>query len=117
MLLAAALVNGATFCTFTYLTPLISNVSGFSEDWVPAMPALYGLVSFAGVTIGGRLFDPRPMRVAHADPPRRDPLRSHVASDRACDWKAGWATATASAPAPARAGVEPGDVAAGRLHG
>jgi DHA1 family chloramphenicol resistance protein-like MFS transporter len=63
VLLLAALVNAATFCTFTYLTPLITNVSGFSEGWVPAMLALFGLGSFAGVTIGGRLSDTRPMRV------------------------------------------------------
>ncbi|HUR08202.1 MAG TPA: Cmx/CmrA family chloramphenicol efflux MFS transporter [Nonomuraea sp.] len=63
VLVLAALVNAATFCTFTYLTPLIINVSGFSDGWVPAMLALFGLGSFAGVTIGGRLSDTRPMRV------------------------------------------------------
>ncbi|MEU0484426.1 Cmx/CmrA family chloramphenicol efflux MFS transporter [Streptosporangium sp. NPDC006013] len=63
VLVLAALVNAATFCTFTYLTPLVINVSGFSERWVPAMLALFGLGSFAGVTIGGRLSDTRPMRV------------------------------------------------------
>ncbi|WP_067170682.1 Cmx/CmrA family chloramphenicol efflux MFS transporter [Microtetraspora niveoalba] len=63
VLLLAALVNAATFCTFTYLTPLITHVSGFSEHWVPAMLALFGLGSFAGVTVGGRLSDTRPMRV------------------------------------------------------
>lgn len=63
VLLLAALVNAATFCTFTYLTPLVVNVSGFSERWVPAVLALFGLGSFAGVTIGGRLSDTRPMRV------------------------------------------------------
>ncbi|MFD0883698.1 Cmx/CmrA family chloramphenicol efflux MFS transporter, partial [Streptosporangium algeriense] len=63
VLLLTALVNAGTFCTFTYLAPLITNVSGFSEVWVPAMLALFGLGSFAGVTIGGRLSDTRPMRV------------------------------------------------------
>ncbi|MFD1542397.1 Cmx/CmrA family chloramphenicol efflux MFS transporter [Nonomuraea guangzhouensis] len=63
VLVLAALVNAATFCTFTYLTPLVTNVSGFSEGWVPALLALFGLGSFAGVTIGGRLSDTRPMRV------------------------------------------------------
>ncbi|MEU0566896.1 Cmx/CmrA family chloramphenicol efflux MFS transporter, partial [Nonomuraea sp. NPDC005983] len=63
VLLLAALVNAATFCTFTYLTPLVTNVSGFSEGWVPALLALFGAGSFAGVTIGGRLSDTRPMRV------------------------------------------------------
>ncbi|WP_424532701.1 hypothetical protein ACOZ38_20475 [Sphaerisporangium viridialbum] len=63
VLLLAALVNAATFCTFTYLTPLVINISGFSERWVPVMLALFGLGSFAVVTIGGRLSDTRPMRV------------------------------------------------------
>ncbi|WP_433519007.1 Cmx/CmrA family chloramphenicol efflux MFS transporter [Nonomuraea sp. CA-143628] len=63
VLALAALVNAATFCTFTYLTPLVTNVSGFSPAWVPAVLALFGLGSFAGVTIGGRLSDTRPTRV------------------------------------------------------
>ncbi|GAB3982538.1 hypothetical protein GCM10029978_086510 [Actinoallomurus acanthiterrae] len=63
VLLLAALVNAATFCTFTYLALVVTAVSGFSEDWVPGTLALFGLGSFAGVTIGGRLSDTRPMRV------------------------------------------------------
>ncbi|MCC5579509.1 MFS transporter [Microtetraspora sp. AC03309] len=63
VLVLAALVNAATFCTFTYLTPLVTDVSGFSEGWVPVTLALFGLGSFAGVTIGGRLSDTRPMLV------------------------------------------------------
>ncbi|WP_283135879.1 Cmx/CmrA family chloramphenicol efflux MFS transporter [Rhizohabitans arisaemae] len=63
VLLLAALVNAATFCTFTYLAPLVVEVGGLSEGWVPAVLALFGLGSFAGVSIGGRLSDARPMRV------------------------------------------------------
>ncbi|MGW0807783.1 Cmx/CmrA family chloramphenicol efflux MFS transporter [Nonomuraea sp. NPDC002799] len=63
VLVPAALVNAATFCSFTYLAPLVTSVSGFSDGWVPAMLALFGLGSFAGVTIGGRMSDTRPMRV------------------------------------------------------
>ncbi|MFG2497211.1 Cmx/CmrA family chloramphenicol efflux MFS transporter [Streptomyces sp. NPDC048441] len=59
-LLLGALVNGATFCTFTYLAPLITNVSGFSESWVPALLALFGVGSFVGVTAAGRFADARP---------------------------------------------------------
>ncbi|MEV5944136.1 Cmx/CmrA family chloramphenicol efflux MFS transporter [Streptomyces sp. NPDC051994] len=58
-----ALVNAATFCTFTYLAPVVTNIIGFSESWVPAVLALFGLGSFAGVTIGGRMSDARPMRL------------------------------------------------------
>ncbi|MFI0774291.1 Cmx/CmrA family chloramphenicol efflux MFS transporter [Streptomyces sp. NPDC021212] len=57
------LVNAATFCTFTYLTPLITNVSGLGDAWVPAVLALFGLGSFAGVTVAGRWSDARPMLV------------------------------------------------------
>ncbi|MGV9327149.1 Cmx/CmrA family chloramphenicol efflux MFS transporter [Streptosporangium sandarakinum] len=58
-----ALVNGATFCAFTYLAPLVTDVGGFGPGWVPVFLALFGLGSFAGVTIGGRVSDERPMRL------------------------------------------------------
>ncbi|GAA3103810.1 Cmx/CmrA family chloramphenicol efflux MFS transporter [Streptomyces rectiviolaceus] len=60
-LLIGALVNGATFCTFTYLSPVATNVAGFSESWVPALLALFGVGSFAGVTVAGRFADARPV--------------------------------------------------------
>ncbi|MER5424284.1 Cmx/CmrA family chloramphenicol efflux MFS transporter [Streptosporangium roseum] len=60
-LLLGALVNGATFCTFTYLAPLVTDVTGFGSGWVPTMLALFGLGSFVGVTAGGRMADTRPM--------------------------------------------------------
>ncbi|WP_020669851.1 Cmx/CmrA family chloramphenicol efflux MFS transporter [Amycolatopsis nigrescens] len=60
-LLLGALVNGATFCTFTYLAPLLTGVTGLGEGWMPAMLALFGLGSFAGVTAGGRIADVRPV--------------------------------------------------------
>ncbi|WP_326641260.1 MFS transporter [Streptosporangium sp. NBC_01755] len=60
-LLLGALVNGATFCTFTYLAPLVTGVTGIESTWVPAILALFGLGSFLGVTIGGRMADVRPI--------------------------------------------------------
>ncbi|MEU4994922.1 Cmx/CmrA family chloramphenicol efflux MFS transporter [Streptomyces sp. NPDC021622] len=60
-LLLAALVNGATFCTFTYLAPLVTNVTGFEESWVPVLLALFGVGSFVGVTLAGRFADVRPV--------------------------------------------------------
>lgn len=60
-LLLGALVNGATFCTFTYLSPVITDVTGFSESWVPALLALFGAGSFIGVTVAGRFADARPV--------------------------------------------------------
>ncbi|MFF0312269.1 Cmx/CmrA family chloramphenicol efflux MFS transporter [Streptosporangium sp. NPDC004379] len=59
----AALVNGATFCAFTYLAPLVTDVGGFGPGWVPVFLALFGLGSFAGVTAGGRMSDERPARL------------------------------------------------------
>lgn len=56
-----ALVNGATFCTFTYLGPLATDVGGFADGWVPVLLALFGIGSFAGVTYGGRVADTRPL--------------------------------------------------------
>ncbi|MBO2455354.1 MFS transporter [Actinomadura barringtoniae] len=58
-LLRAALLNGATFCTFTYLASIVTEVAGLAEGWVPVVLALFGLGSFAGVTLGGRLADTR----------------------------------------------------------
>ncbi|MGW1378340.1 Cmx/CmrA family chloramphenicol efflux MFS transporter [Streptomyces sp. NPDC002446] len=62
-LLLGALVNGATFCAFTYLAPLVTGVAGIAAGWVPGVLALFGLGSFAGVTVGGRLADVRPVPV------------------------------------------------------
>ncbi len=61
LLLLGALVNGATFCAFTYLAPLLTGVTGIGAAWMPGMLALFGLGSFAGVTISGRYADRRPV--------------------------------------------------------
>ncbi|MFJ5033448.1 hypothetical protein ACIQB5_36485 [Streptomyces sp. NPDC088560] len=61
-----ALVDGATFCTFTYLAPLTTEVTGLAAGWVPGMPALFGAGAFAGVTSAGRLADRRPLPVLRA---------------------------------------------------
>lgn len=60
-LLLGALVNGATFCSFTYLAPLVTDVTGLGTAWVPAVLALFGLGSFVGVTVSGRVADVRPV--------------------------------------------------------
>ncbi|MEV0125421.1 Cmx/CmrA family chloramphenicol efflux MFS transporter [Streptomyces sp. NPDC050703] len=60
-LLLGALVNGATFCTFTYLAPLVTEVTGLGSGWVPAVLALFGTGSFAGVSLAGRVADARPL--------------------------------------------------------
>ncbi|MFF8659557.1 Cmx/CmrA family chloramphenicol efflux MFS transporter [Streptomyces huasconensis] len=60
-LLLGALVNGATFCTFTYLAPLVTEVTGLGSGWVPVVLALFGIGSFVGVGLGGRVADARPV--------------------------------------------------------
>ncbi|MEU4468982.1 Cmx/CmrA family chloramphenicol efflux MFS transporter [Streptomyces sp. NPDC024017] len=62
-LLLGALVNGATFCTFTYLAPLVTEVTGLGAGWVPGVLALFGAGAFAGVTAAGRFADRRPVPV------------------------------------------------------
>ncbi|MFI9630307.1 Cmx/CmrA family chloramphenicol efflux MFS transporter [Streptomyces sp. NPDC052042] len=59
-LLTSALVQGATFCAFSYVEPLATRVTGLGQGWVPVLLALFGLGSFLGVTVSGRLVDARP---------------------------------------------------------
>ncbi|NUR96620.1 MAG: MFS transporter, partial [Kribbellaceae bacterium] len=63
LLLLGALVNGATFCSFTYLSPVLTEVTGLGAGWVPVMLALFGLGSSAGVTVAGRYADRRDHRL------------------------------------------------------
>jgi len=88
LLLLGALVNGATFCSFTYLAPVLTEVTGLAAGWVPLLLALFGLGSFAGVTTAGRYAD------------RRDNRPVFVAGGILL---AGWCVfaLTASAPVPA----------------
>ncbi|WP_067484817.1 Cmx/CmrA family chloramphenicol efflux MFS transporter [Actinomadura hibisca] len=58
-----ALVQGATFCTFTYLAPLVTEVTGLGEGWVPGMLVLFGAGAMAGIIVGGRIADARPVPV------------------------------------------------------
>ncbi|MFI7451577.1 Cmx/CmrA family chloramphenicol efflux MFS transporter [Nonomuraea sp. NPDC049714] len=60
VLLLGALVNAATFGTFTFLAPIVTEVAGLDPLWVSVALVLFGLGSFAGVTVAGRLSDRRP---------------------------------------------------------
>ncbi|GAB2476164.1 MFS transporter [Promicromonospora xylanilytica] len=51
------LVNGATFCAFTYLAPLVTERAGLGPALVPLVLALFGLGAFGGVSAAGRLAD------------------------------------------------------------
>ncbi|MCW2877550.1 MAG: chemotaxis protein [Sphaerisporangium sp.] len=60
VLLLGALVNAATFGTFTFLAPIVTDVAGLDPLWVSVVLVLFGLGSFVGVTVAGRLSDQRP---------------------------------------------------------
>ncbi|WP_020015188.1 Cmx/CmrA family chloramphenicol efflux MFS transporter [Promicromonospora sukumoe] len=53
------LVNGATFCAFTYLAVIVTDGPGLDPSLVPVVLALFGLGAFAGVSAAGRLADTR----------------------------------------------------------
>ncbi|EDY45137.1 Cmx/CmrA family chloramphenicol efflux MFS transporter [Streptomyces sp. SPB074] len=55
-----ALVNAATFASFTYLAPVVTGAAGLGEGWVAVVLMLFGAGSFAGVTLAGRFADGRP---------------------------------------------------------
>ncbi|MBL3685677.1 MFS transporter [Leucobacter zeae] len=59
-MLLAALVNAGTFATLTFLAPIVTDTAGLSQWWVPAALVLFGVGSFIGVTVAGRLSDARP---------------------------------------------------------
>jgi DHA1 family chloramphenicol resistance protein-like MFS transporter len=60
VLLLGALVNGATFCSFTYLAPVLTDTARIDAGWIPAMLALFGGGSFVGVRLAARWSDSRP---------------------------------------------------------
>ncbi|TVL90294.1 Cmx/CmrA family chloramphenicol efflux MFS transporter [Streptomyces sp. SAJ15] len=55
-----AFTFGAVIVTFSYLAPLLTDVTGIGEKWVPALLALFGAGGLLGLVIGGR--------TAHAHP-------------------------------------------------
>lgn len=60
LLLALATIaafQGAVFCTFSYLAPLLTDVSGLPESVVPAVLLSFGVGSFIGLNLGGRYAD------------------------------------------------------------
>lgn len=65
-LLTSALVQGATFCAFSYLEPVARDVTGLGAAWVPALLALFGVGSFIGVAVCGRVIDSRPLALTAA---------------------------------------------------
>ncbi|MFG2527421.1 Cmx/CmrA family chloramphenicol efflux MFS transporter [Streptomyces sp. NPDC048516] len=60
--LVTALTFGAGVVTFSYLAPLLTEVSGLPAKWVPAVLALYGVGGLLGLSVGGRIADAMPLR-------------------------------------------------------
>ncbi|WP_188271352.1 MULTISPECIES: Cmx/CmrA family chloramphenicol efflux MFS transporter [unclassified Streptomyces] len=58
-----ALAAGGVFCAFSYLAPLLTDVSGLGESWVSGVLALFGIGAVIGTTIGGRVADAHPFGV------------------------------------------------------
>ncbi|MFF8812990.1 Cmx/CmrA family chloramphenicol efflux MFS transporter [Streptomyces pactum] len=56
-LIGTALNAAAVFCFFSYLAPLLTDVAGLSESWVPSVLALFGVGALIGTTVGGRTAD------------------------------------------------------------
>lgn len=63
VMLLGALVNAATFATFTFLAPIVTGTAGLDELWVPVVLVLFGAGSSVGVAMAGRLADQRPQLV------------------------------------------------------
>lgn len=53
----SALGCGGTFTAYTYIAPLLEDVSGFRGGAVGLLLLLFGLGTFAGSVVGGRLVD------------------------------------------------------------
>ncbi|SDF56858.1 MFS transporter, DHA1 family, chloramphenicol resistance protein [Lentzea fradiae] len=66
VIVLAVFVNAVTFGHFTFLAPVVTDVAGLGEWWVPVALVLFGVGSFLGVQAGGRLSDfaPRPVVLA-----------------------------------------------------
>ncbi|GAA0419134.1 Cmx/CmrA family chloramphenicol efflux MFS transporter [Streptomyces luteireticuli] len=57
-----AFAFGAVIVTFSYLAPVLTDVTGLSEGWVPAVLSLFGVGGLIGMTIGGRVAESHPIR-------------------------------------------------------
>ncbi|WKX71041.1 Cmx/CmrA family chloramphenicol efflux MFS transporter [Streptomyces sp. XD-27] len=59
-LATTALNAAAVFSLFSYLAPLLTDVAGLAESWVPTVLALFGVGALIGTALGGRIADARP---------------------------------------------------------
>ncbi|MCK8678936.1 Cmx/CmrA family chloramphenicol efflux MFS transporter [Streptomyces lichenis] len=59
-MLLGALVNAATFGSFTFLAPVVTVTAGLDDLWITTVLMLFGAGSLTGVTLAGRLSDRHP---------------------------------------------------------
>ncbi|GEB34807.1 MFS transporter [Brevibacillus parabrevis] len=57
-----ALGYGGTFVTFTFLTPLLEEITGYHANVVSLILLVYGIAIAIGNTVGGRAADKNPLR-------------------------------------------------------
>nr|WP_281172757.1 MFS transporter [Jiangella gansuensis] len=56
-LASSTLIIGATFSAFSFFTPILTRVTGFSEGIVPVLLLVYGAATLIGNIVVGRLAD------------------------------------------------------------
>ncbi|WP_226347127.1 MFS transporter [Agilicoccus flavus] len=54
------LTTAAYMMTFHYLAAMLTDVTGLTPVWVPAVLSLFGVGAFVGLSVGGRISDARP---------------------------------------------------------
>ena len=98
---ATALGNGGVFCWYSYITPLLTEVSGFSAESITALMVLAGFGMVAGNLVSGRMSDRLPSAAGPtwASPPSPTPW-----------WGRRWPLSAASPrpPGTGSAGCSPG---------
>lgn len=62
MFIITALGYGGTFVVFTYLTPLLQNITGIKEELIAVILLVYGIAIAIGNVIGGRLANHKPLK-------------------------------------------------------
>ena len=60
-LVSSTLIIGATFSAFSFLTPILTEVSGFATGTIPVLLLAYGAATVIGNSIVGRLADQHPL--------------------------------------------------------
>jgi predicted MFS family arabinose efflux permease len=56
-LASSTLIIGATFSAFSFFTPILTEVTGFSDSLVPVLLLIYGAATLVGNLVVGRLAD------------------------------------------------------------